>query len=126
INNVILKAAPHSTRGQIYGIASRDAERAKAYAAEHNLPRAYGSYEEMLADPDIHIIYNSLPNGMHAEWTIKALEAGKHVLCEKPFAVTLAEVDAMYAAAQRAGRVLAEAFMYRHHPRTLKMKELVT
>jgi predicted dehydrogenase len=79
----------------------------------------------MFADPDIHIVYNPLPNHLHAEWTIKALEAGKHVLCEKPFAITLAEVDAMYAAAHKANRVLAEAFMYRHHPKTLKVKELV-
>ncbi len=126
INQVIIKGATHSTRGQILGIASRDLDRAKAYALEHSLERAYGSYEAMLADPEIHIIYNGLPNGLHAEWTIKALEAGKHVLCEKPFAVTLAEVDAMHAAAQRAGRVVAEAFMYRHHPQTLKLKELIT
>ncbi len=125
INNAILAAAPHSSRGQLLGIASRDAARAQAYAAEHGLARHYGSYEAMLADPDIHIIYNGLPNGLHAEWTIKALEAGKHVLCEKPFASTLAEVDAMHAAAQRAGRVVTEAFMYRHHPMTLKLKELV-
>jgi D-xylose 1-dehydrogenase (NADP+, D-xylono-1,5-lactone-forming) len=125
INQAILAAAPHSTRGQLLGVASRDAERARAYAAEHGLARSYGSYEAMLADPDIHIIYNGLPNGLHAEWTIKALEAGKHVLCEKPFAVTLAQVDAMHAAAQRAGRVVTEAFMYRHHPQTLKLKELV-
>jgi len=125
INNAILKGAAHSTRGQIMGIASRDLDRAKAYALEHQLERAYGSYAAMLADPEIHIIYNGLPNSLHAEWTIKALEAGKHVLCEKPFAVTLAEVDAMHAAAQRAGRVVAEAFMYRHHPQTHKVKELV-
>ena len=125
INQKILQAAPHSTRGQILGVASRDAERARAYAAEHGLARHYGSYEAMLADPDIHIIYNGLPNSLHAEWTIKALEAGKHVLCEKPFAVTLAEVDAMHATAQRTGRVVTEAFMYRHHPRTFKIKELI-
>ncbi|MCC7358519.1 MAG: Gfo/Idh/MocA family oxidoreductase [Anaerolineales bacterium] len=125
INLKILQAAPHSIRGQILGVASRDAERARAYAAEHGLARHYGSYAAMLADPDIHIIYNGLPNSLHAEWTIKALEAGKHVLCEKPFAVTLAEVDAMHAAAQRAGRVVTEAFMYRHHPRTFKVKELI-
>lgn len=125
INRAILKAAPHSTRGQLLGVASRDSKRARAYAVEHNLARAYGSYEALLADPEIHIIYNGLPNSLHAEWTIKALEAGKHVLCEKPFAVTLAEVDAMHAAAQRAGRVVTEAFMYRHHPRTLKIKALV-
>jgi len=125
INNAILAAAPHSTRGRLLGIASRDGQRARAYALEHQLERAYGSYAAMLDDPEIHIIYNGLPNGLHAEWTIKALEAGKHVLCEKPFAVTLAEVDAMHAAAQANGRVVTEAFMYRHHPQTLKIKELI-
>src|SRR5450759_1793594 len=110
----------HSERGEVVAVGSRDKSRAEAYAAAKGLPRAYGSYEELLADPDIHIIYNPLPNGLHKEWTIKALQAGKHVLCEKPFAVSLPEVDAMFDAAQTAGRVLAEAFMYRHHPKILK------
>ena len=79
----------------------------------------------MLADPDIDVVYNSLPNSLHAEWTIKAVQAGKHVLCEKPIAVTVEQVDAMAAAAQKAGVVLAEAFMYRHHLQTLKVQELV-
>jgi predicted dehydrogenase len=124
INRVILAAMPHS-RGQMLAVGSRDEAKAKAYAEKNNIPRAYGSYEALLADPDVQVIYNGLPNGMHAEWTIKALQAGKHVLCEKPFALTLADVDAMFAAAQSAGRVLAEAFMYRHHPMILKAKELV-
>jgi predicted dehydrogenase len=79
----------------------------------------------MLADPEIDVIYNSLPNHLHAEWTIKALRAGKHVLCEKPFALTLADVDAMSQAAHETGKVLEEAFMYRHHAQTLKVKEIV-
>ncbi len=125
INNAILAAMPQSERGVVLGVASRDGERARAYADAKGLARAYAGYEAMLADPDIHIVYNPLPNSLHAEWTIKALEAGKHVLCEKPFAMTLAEVDAMHAAAQRAGCVVAEAFMYRHHPKLLKAKALV-
>lgn len=125
INGAILDAMPQSERGEVLAVASRSAEKAQAYARAKGLPRAYGSYEALLADPDVHIIYNSLPNHLHAEWTIRALEAGKHVLCEKPFALTLAEVDAMHAAAHAAGRVLAEAFMYRHHPKILKLKELV-
>src|SRR5690349_19667161 len=125
INLAILHAMPNSERGEMLAVGSRDLAKAQAYAAEHHLARAYGSYEALLADPDINIIYNGLPNGLHAEWTIKALEAGKHVLCEKPFAVTLEEVDAMHAAARQAGRVVTEAFMYRHHPQTLKIKELV-
>ena len=116
INRSILKGMTLSERGEVFGVASRDLAKAQAYAAEHGLERAYGSYEAMLADPDIQIVYNSLPNSLHAEWTIKALEAGKHVLCEKPFAVTLADVDAMFAAARANQRVVAEAFMYRHHP----------
>jgi len=125
INHSILGAMPGSERGEVWAVASRDAAKAEAYAREHNLPRWHGSYEALLADPDVQVIYNPLPNHLHAEWTIKALEAGKHVLCEKPFALTLAEVDAMYAAAQRTERVLAEAFMYRHHPKIIKTKELV-
>jgi predicted dehydrogenase len=125
INRAILDAMPGSERGQVWAVASRDAAKAEAYAREHHLPRWHGSYEALLADPDVHVIYNPLPNHLHAEWTIKALEAGKHVLCEKPFALTLGEVEAMYAAAQRAGRALAEAFMYRHHPKIVKTKELL-
>ena len=124
INNAILAAMPNSTRGAMLAVGSRDAEKAKAYAAEKAIPRAYGSYEALLADPDVNIVYIGLPNGLHAEWTIKALQAGKHVLCEKPFALTLAEVDAMQAAAQAAGRVVAEAFMYRHHPKVRRAQAL--
>lgn len=125
INKVILAAMPNSTRGELLAVGSRDLAKAQAYAAKHNLPRAYGSYEALLADPDVQIVYIGLPNGLHAEWTIKALQAGKHVLCEKPFALTLAEVDAMQAAAKANQRVVAEAFMYRHHPMVLKARELV-
>lgn len=125
INGAILNAMPQSERGEVAAVASRDLDRARAYAAAKGIACAYGSYEELLADPDIQIIYNSLPNHLHAEWTIKALEAGKHVLCEKPFALSLAEVDAVTDAVARTGRVAAEAFMYRHHPMTLRTKELV-
>jgi len=121
-NNAILGGMTHSERGEVVAVGSRDQGRAETYAAAKGLARAYGSYEQLLADPDIQIIYNPLPNNLHAEWTIKALQAGKHVLCEKPFALSLAEVDAMFAAAQAAGRVVAEAFMYRHHPKLLKLK----
>ena len=84
-----------------------------------------GSYEALLENPEIDVIYNSLPNSLHAEWTIKALRAGKHVLCEKPMALSLAEMDAIKVASQETGRVAMEAFMYRHHPQTLKIKEMV-
>ena len=124
INNAILAAMPNSQYGELLAVGSRDQAKAQAYAVEKDIPRAYGSYEALLADPQVDIIYIGLPNGLHAEWAIKALQAGKHVLCEKPFALTLAEVDAMQAAAVAAQRVLVEAFMYRHHPKIRKAKEL--
>ncbi|HEU0292080.1 MAG TPA: Gfo/Idh/MocA family oxidoreductase [Anaerolineales bacterium] len=125
INRVLLPPLRSSRRNELTAVASRDLDRAKAYADEKDIPRAFGSYEALLADPDVDVIYNPLPNSMHAEWTIKAAQAGKHVLCEKPLANTVAEVDAITAAAQEAGVVVMEAFMYRHHPQTLKVKELV-
>lgn len=125
INRAILTAMPLSKRSIVTAVASRTPAQAAAYAAEWGIPRAFGSYEAMLADPDVDIIYNSLPNGMHVEWTIKAVQAGKHVLCEKPLALTVADVDAVAAAARQAGVVVAEAFMYRHHPQTTVVKELI-
>jgi predicted dehydrogenase len=125
INRALITPLRASKRNILTAVASRSQASAEAYAAKWNITHAFGSYEAMLADPDIDVVYNSLPNHLHAEWTIRALEAGKHVLCEKPFALTLAEVDAMAAAAKKSGRVLAEAFMYRHHPQTLKVQELV-
>ncbi|MBI4770155.1 MAG: Gfo/Idh/MocA family oxidoreductase [Chloroflexi bacterium] len=125
INRALIPPLRASTRNQLLAVASRTPERAQAYAREWRIPRAFGSYEALLADPEIDVIYNSLPNGLHAEWTIRAAQAGKHVLCEKPLALTLAEVDAMAAAARAAGVVVAEAFMYRHHPQTLRVLELV-
>ena len=125
INAALFKPLAKSKRNTLFAVGSRSEESAQAYAAEHGIPRAHGSYEALLADPEVDVIYNSLPNHLHAEWTIKALEAGKHVLCEKPFALTLAEVDAMTEAAQRTGKALAEAFMYRTHPQTLKVKEII-
>lgn len=125
INQAVIEPLRLSDRNELYGVASRTAGRAEAYAREKNIPRAYGSYEEMLADPQVDVVYISLPNALHAEWTIKAAQAGKHVLCEKPLAISLEEVDAMRRAVEDAGVVLAEAFMYRHHPQTLAVKKLV-
>jgi predicted dehydrogenase len=125
INRVLIPPLQASRRNQLVAVASRSIEKAKAYAREKNIPRAFGSYEKMLADPEIEVIYNSLPNSLHAEWSIKAARAGKHVLCEKPLALTTGEVEAMASAAQENGVVLAEAFMYRHHPQTLRVKGLV-
>jgi xylose dehydrogenase (NAD/NADP) len=125
INRALIKPLRASKRTRLLGVASRRISSAQAFAREWDIPRACGSYEELLADPEIDVIYNPLPNHLHAEWTIKALRAGKHVLCEKPLALSLEEVDAMIAASQESGRILTEAFMYRHHPQTLKVKELV-
>src|SRR5258706_2117072 len=125
INRVLFPPLRASTRNELTAVASRDLGRAKAYAQERDIPRVFGSYEAMLADPDVDVIYNPLPNSMHTEWTIKAAQAGKHVLCEKPLANTVEEVDEITEAAKKAGVVVMEAFMYRHHPQTLKVKELV-
>ncbi len=110
---------------EIAGIASRSLDKARTFAAEFGIPKIYGSYEEMLADPDIEAVYNPLPNGLHAEWTIKALEAGKHVLCEKPFAATVAESEAVADSARRTGKLVMEAFMWRFHPMHLRVCELI-
>lgn len=125
INRALIPPLNASKRNKLVAVASRSQENADAYAKEKRIPRAFGSYEAMLADPEIDVIYNPLPNHLHAEWTIKAVEAGKHVLCEKPLALTVGEVDAIKNAARKYGRVVAEAFMYRHHPQTLKVQELV-
>jgi predicted dehydrogenase len=125
INRALIPPLRASSRNRLVAVGSRSQAKADAYAKHWGIPKAHGSYEALLADAEIDVIYNPLPNHMHAEWTIKALEAGKHVLCEKPFALTTADVDRMAAAGQKHGKALAEAFMYRHHPQTLKVKELV-
>ncbi len=125
INRALIKPLNASKQTRLLAVASRSQSSADAYAKEWNIPRAHGSYEALLDDPEIEVIYNSLPNHMHAEWTIKALRAGKHVLCEKPITVSLEELDAMITASKETGNVLAEAFMYRHHAQTLKVKEIV-
>ena len=125
INNALITPLRASKRNHLLAVGSRSQESADAYALERKIPCAHGSYEALLADPEIDVIYISLPNHLHAEWTIKAVEAGKHVLCEKPLALNVDQVDAVKAAAQKHGRVVAEAFMYRHHPQTLKVQEIV-
>jgi len=125
INRALIPPLRVSKRSHLLAAASRTQGSADKYAREWKIPRAHGSYAAMLADPEIDVVYISLPNHLHAEWTIKAVEAGKHVLCEKPLALNVDEVDAIKAAARKHGRVVAEAFMYRHHPQTLKVQELV-
>jgi len=101
---------------ELVAVASRDGERARAVATQHNIPRAHTGYEALLADPEVDVVINALHNGLHCEWSIRALQAGKHVLCEKPLACSATEVEQMFAVAQRAGKLLMEAFMYRFHP----------
>lgn len=125
INRALIPPLTASKRNRLMAVASRSQSTADSYAREWKIPRALGSYDALLNDPDIDVIYNSLPNSLHAEWTIKALRAGKHVLCEKPMALSLPEMDAIKAALQETKRVAAEAFMYRHHPQTLKVQEMV-
>ena len=125
INRKVIPGAHASDKVELLAVASRDLERAEAYGSEWEIPRAYGSYEELLADPEIEAVYISLPNTLHAEWSIKALEAGKHVLCEKPFSRHPEEVEASFDAAEQSDRLLSEAFMYRHNPQTAKLVELV-
>ena len=125
INKALIPPLRTSKRNRLVAVASRSQVTADAYAREWKIPRSVGSYEALLNDPEIDVIYNPLPNSLHAEWTIKAMRAGKHVLCEKPMALSLAEMDAIKSASQQTGRVAAEAFMYRHHPQTLKVKEMV-
>ena len=118
INRSLVPAFRAAAGQTIEAIASRDASRARAAAADAEIPRAHGSYEALLADPAIDAVYIPLPNHLHAEWAVKAAEAGKHVLCEKPLALIAADVDRMRDAAARSRVHLAEAFMYRHHAQT--------
>ena len=106
-------------------VGSRERRRAEDYAREHGLERAHGSYDELLADPGLDAVYISLPNSLHVEWSVRALEADKHVLCEKPLDRRPAAVERAFDAAERAGRLLMEGFMYRHHPQTHRLAELV-
>jgi D-xylose 1-dehydrogenase (NADP+, D-xylono-1,5-lactone-forming) len=125
INEQLLAGARPSNLVEVVAVASRDQARAEAYAREHSIERAYGSYGELLADPEVDAVYISLPNSLHVEWSIRALEAGKHVLCEKPLTRRPEDAERAFDVAERAGRVLMEAFMYRHHPQTKRIKQLV-
>lgn len=125
INHQLIPIIQNSQRGELVAVASRSEETAKAYATELGIPLSFGSYEAMLRSGSIDVVYISLPNHLHAEWSIRALQAGVHVLCEKPFAISLEEVDAVISASQTAHRAVAEAFMYRHHPQTKIVGDMV-
>jgi D-xylose 1-dehydrogenase (NADP+, D-xylono-1,5-lactone-forming) len=125
INDKFIAGCAASDVVQISAVASRDLDRARAYAQEKKIPRAHGSYEALLADPEVDAVYISLPNALHLEWTQRGLRAGKHVLCEKPLGRDPASVASAFDLADREGRLLMEGFMYRHHPQTLRLTEIV-
>lgn len=126
INEKFMLGAREASDVEIAAVASRSRESAERYAHQHGIERAYGAYESLLADPEIDVVYISLPNSMHVEWTLRALEAGKHVLCEKPLSRRADEASRCFDLAERQGRLLMEAFMYRHHPQTQRVVELVS
>src|SRR5262249_20853387 len=119
--SAVIKPAQHCAEATVAAVAARDRSRAEAFAAKHGVPNVRDSYDALIADPEIDAIYNPLPNGLHAEWTIAALEAGKHVLCEKPFTANTKEAEDVAGVATRAGRVVMEAFHYRYHPLAHRM-----
>ncbi|MBI5301431.1 MAG: Gfo/Idh/MocA family oxidoreductase [Chloroflexi bacterium] len=123
--NAVIPAIQQSRNGIVTAIASRDAKTAQDAARAANIPHAFGSYEQLLESDMVDAIYNPLPNHLHREWTIRAAEHGKHILCEKPFALNTAQVDAMIAAAKQHRVQLMEAFMYRFHPQVARAKELL-
>jgi predicted dehydrogenase len=125
INRKLIPGAKASSKVDLVAVASRTQERAEQYAAWWEIPQAHGTYDALLEDPAIEALYISLPNTLHVEWSIRALEAGKHVLCEKPLTRHPEEAEAAFDAAERAGRFLTEAFMWRHHPQTARLGELV-
>ncbi len=125
INAKFLAGMAESDECDMLAVASRDGDRAARYARENGIDRAYGSYEELLDDPDVEAVYISLPNALHLEWTHRALAKGKHVLCEKPLSRRPADVEAAFDAAQAADRLLMEAFMWRHNPQTERLLTLV-
>ena len=122
----VIPALQRSAHNQVLAICSRDAQSARQIADELQIERAYGTYEELLADPDIDAIYNPLPNHLHVDWSIKALQSGKHVLCEKPLGLNTADAQRLVDAAQAHPHLkVMEAFMYRFHPQWQLAKQLV-
>ncbi|OLL31020.1 NAD-binding protein [Burkholderia sp. SRS-W-2-2016] len=125
INDKVVVPMHHAPKCRVKGIASRSAEKAREAAAKYGLAVAYDSYEALLADPEIDAVYIPLPNHVHVEWTIRAVEAGKHVLCEKPLGLNAEEIDQLIAARERTGRYIQEAFMVRTHPQWLQVRSLI-
>jgi predicted dehydrogenase len=122
----MVKPAAEETEAEVTAVAARDLERARRFAAKHKIPAAYGSYAQLLANPSIDAVYIAVPNGLHGRWTKAALTAGKHVLCEKPFAANAEEAASVAEAARRSGLVVMEAFHYRYHALTRRMLEILS
>lgn len=125
INRRLIPPMRQSERSTVVVVGSRRLEQAREFAAKWDIPRIHGSYEALLADPEVDAVYIPLPNHLHCEWTVKAAEAGKHILCEKPLALSVAEVDRMVEAARRNDVVLLEAFQFRFHPQTAMVRRMI-
>ena len=125
INDWVIGPIRQTGRSEVAAVASRSTERAQTYAAEWGIPRAYGNYEALLADPEVDVIYNPLPNSLHCEWTVKAAAAGKHVLCEKPMVLNPDDLDKIEAAAADYNVTIFEAFAYLHHPQMITVRAMV-
>ncbi|WP_439484068.1 Gfo/Idh/MocA family protein [Cyclobacterium plantarum] len=121
----VIPAMKNSDLHEVYGLASRDLEKAKSAADELGIPKAYGSYEELIADPEIDVVYNPLPNDLHVPYTLECINAGKHVLCEKPLALNAEEIDELIKARDKHGVKVGEAFMVASNPQWIKARELV-
>src|SRR6266705_3255775 len=121
----VIPAMQHGEWCEVTALASRNLEKAERFARDLGIPKVYGSYDELLADRSLEAVYNPLPNHLHVPWSIKAAEAGKHVLCEKPLSMTVAEAQQLIAARDRAGVKIGEAFMVRTHPQWLRTRELI-
>jgi predicted dehydrogenase len=124
-SNALIKPAREVPEVEVVALAARDPARAEEFARKHGIPKVHASYEDVIADPDVDAIYNPLPNSLHAEWTLQAIAAGKHVLCEKPFTSNAAEAETVAAAADGSGLVVMEAFHYRYHPLAQRMHDVV-
>lgn len=121
----LIRPARKTSGVSVTAVAARDRARAEKFARQHGIEKVHAGYDALLADPEIDAIYNPLPNGLHAEWTLRALDAGKHVLCEKPFTSNAAEAQRVHEAAETSGRIVMEAFHYRYHPLAQRLRDLV-
>ena len=124
--DALIKAAHNVPEAEVVAVAARDPKRAREFAATHKIPRVLATYDDLVKDPELDVIYNPLPNSLHCEWTIAALRAGKHVLCEKPLSSNAAEAERMSKAADESGKILGEAFHYRYHPLADRVRALIS